>query len=240
MVKEAYMFGDKVLDPCCGSGNFLIEIIKTILNSPNSEVDKIKAVKKVYGCDINPISVCLTKINILYLLKERFISIDQNFKITDFLFQDEEKVKKDFDLIIGNPPWFTLRDIDSLEYQEKIKNLAEYLEIKPLPKNVLNIEIASLFFYKAKIAHMKNNAKIFFVITQGVINGSHAARFRNFKGFNNVKLWKFTPEITGIFNIDFICIFAQKSTKTKQNFNLKIPLYLFSVEKNGKQYRKRI
>ena len=237
MVKEAYIFGDKVLDPCCGSGNFLIEIIKTILNSPNSDSDKIKAVKKVYGYDINPISVYLTKINILYLLKEKSISINQNLKITDFLFQDEENTKNDFVLIIGNPPWFTLRDIDSLEYQEKIKNLSEYLEIKPLPKNVLNIEIASLFFYKAKITHMKNNAKIFFVITQGVINGSHAARFRNFKGFNNVKLWKFTPEITGIFNIDFICIFAQKSTKPKQNFNLQIPQYLFAVEKNGKQLK---
>ena len=237
MVKEAYIFGDKVLDPCCGSGNFLIEIIKTILNSPNSDSDKIKAVKKVYGYDINPISVYLTKINILYLLKEKSISINQNLKITDFLFQDEENTKNDFVLIIGNPPWFTLRDIDSLEYQEKIKNLSEYLEIKPLPKNVLNIEIASLFFYKAKITHMKNNAKIFFVITQGVINGSHAARFRNFKGFNNIKLWKFTPEITNMFNIDFICIFAQKSTSKNQNFNLKIPLHLFSLEKNGTQLK---
>ncbi|NVM46745.1 MAG: N-6 DNA methylase [Candidatus Lokiarchaeota archaeon] len=237
MVKEAYMFGDKVLDPCCGSGNFLIEIIKTILNSPNSDSNKIEAVKKVYGYDINPISVYLTKITILYLLKDKDISINQNFRITDFLFQEEENTKNDFGLIIGNPPWFTLRDIDSLEYQEKIKNLSEYLEIKPLPKNVLNIEIASLFFYKAKITHMKNNAKIFFVITQGVINGSHAARFRNFKGFNNVKLWKFTPEITSMFNIDFVCIFAQKSTKIKQNFNLKIPLYLFSVDKNGTQLK---
>ena len=237
MVKEAYMFGDKVLDPCCGSGNFLIEIIKTILNSPNSEIDKTKAVKKVYGCDINPISVYLTKINILYLLKDKFISINQNLKITDFLFQEEEKFKKDFDLIIGNPPWFTLRDVDSLDYQEKIKNLSEYLEIKPLPKNVLNIEIASLFFYKAKITHMKNNAKIFFVITKGVLNGSHAARFRNFKGFNKVKLWKFTPEITKIFNIEFICIFAQKSTNKDKKSNTKIPLYLFSVKNNDNKLK---
>ena len=28
MVKEAYEFGDKVLDPSCGTGNFLIEIVK--------------------------------------------------------------------------------------------------------------------------------------------------------------------------------------------------------------------
>jgi len=235
MVKETYKFGDKVLDPCCGSGNFLIEIIKTIINSRNSDSAKIRALKRVYGYDVNPISVFLTKINTLYLLREKFSNINLNFKITDFLFPGEENIEENYDLIIGNPPWFTLRDIDSLEYQEKIKNLSEFLEIKPLPKNVLNIEIASLFFYKAITTHLKTNGKIFFVITQGVINGSHAARFRNFKGINQVKLWKFTREITGIFNIDFICIFAQKSTNRDEKFNLEIPLFLFSIKQNGKK-----
>ncbi|GAH99167.1 unnamed protein product, partial [marine sediment metagenome] len=64
------------------------------------------------------VSVYLTKINLLYLLKEDFFNINQNFNVTDFLFQDEDCNKEDFDLIIGNPPWFTLRDIDSLDYQE--------------------------------------------------------------------------------------------------------------------------
>ncbi len=235
MVEEAYSFGDEVLDPCCGSGNFLIEIIKKILSSNNTDKDKIGAVKNVYGCDINPISVYLTKINLLFLLKQEFTEINPNFKRADFLFQEENFSKEDFDLIIGNPPWFTLRDIDSLNYQEKVKNLSALLEIKPLPKNVLNIEIASLFFYKANLTHMKKDGKIFFVITQGVITGSHAARFRNFKGFHNIKLWAFTREITGIFNIDFICIFAQKSADNDQNSNLKIPLFLFSINKNGRK-----
>ena len=235
MVKETYKFGDKVLDPCCGSGNFLIEIIKTIINSRNSDSAKIRALKRVYGYDVNPISVFLTKINTLYLLREKFSNINLNFKITDFLFPGEENIEENYDLIIGNPPWFTLRDIDSLEYQEKIKNLSEFLEIKPLPKNVLNIEIASLFFYKAITTHLKTNGKIFFVITQGVINGSHAARFRNFMGINHVKLWKFTREITDIFNIDFICIFAQKSTNRDEKSNLEIPLFLFSIKQNGKK-----
>jgi len=235
MVKESYRFGDKVLDPCCGSGNFLIEIIKTIMNSRNPDSAKIGALKKVYGYDINPISVYLTKINLLYLLKEKFVNINLNFKATDFLFEEEDNSKQDFDLIIGNPPWLTLRDVDSSGYQEKIKNLSEALEIKPLPKNVLNIEIASLFFYKAKITHMKKGGKIFFVITQGVINGSHAARFRNFKGFDNIKLWHFTRKIIDIFNINFVCIFAQRSPNKDLNTSLKIPLFLFSIKENGKK-----
>ena len=235
MVEEAYSFGDKVIDPCCGSGNFLIAITKNIINTKSSEDSKIRALKNLYGYDINPISLYLTKINLLFLLKEKFTKICNNFKITDFLFQKKEESNKDYDLVIGNPPWFTLRDIDSLDYQEKVKDLSEALEIKPLPKNVLNIEIASLFFYKAKTTHMKKDGKIFFIITKGVINGSHAARFRNFKGFGNIKLWMFKREIAEIFNIDFICIFAQKTVPKDQNSNLKIPFFLYSIDQNGKK-----
>ncbi len=235
MVEESYKFGSKVLDPCCGSGNFLVEIVKTILNSPNSEKEKIAAFNNIHGYDINPISIFITKINFLFLLKEKASKVDLNLYVTDYLFEEEVSVNEGFDLIIGNPPWFTLRDVDSPNYQKKIKDLSERLEIKPRPKNVLNIEIASLFFYKAKTSNMKNDSKIFFVITEGVINGSHASRFRNFKGFNNIKIWKFTREITKVFNVDFICIFAQKSAESLQNYNIEIPVHLFSIKEKRKK-----
>jgi len=235
MVEESYVFGEKVIDPCCGSGNFIIEIIKTILSASYTKKERMEAIRRLHGYDINPISIYLTKLNLLYLLKEDFHHLNSNFVTTDFLFQNKAEIKEKFDLVIGNPPWFTLRDIESRNHQEKIKILAEELEIKPLPKNVLNIEIASLFFYNAKISLLKDNAKIFFVITKGVINGSHAARFRNFQGFHNIKLWKFTKQITQIFNIDFICIYAQKLAEDRIENNLEVPSLLFSVNLNGKK-----
>ena len=235
MVKESYSLGEKVIDPCCGSGNFIIEIIKQILILIKVKKERISAIRNLYGYDINPISIYLTKLNLLYLLKEDFHYLDSNFITTDFLFKDKAEIKSKFDLVIGNPPWFTLRDIESLNHQKKIKTLAEELEIKPLPKNVLNIEVASLFFFKAKTSLLKDNAKIFFVITRGVINGSHAARFRNFQGFHNIKLWEFTKQITDIFNIDFICIYAQKVAEDRETSNLKIPSLLFSVNLNSKK-----
>jgi hypothetical protein len=235
MVEESYVIGEKVIDPCCGSGNFIIEIIKTIICEKCTKKERNEAIKGLHGYDINPISIYLTKLNLLYLLKEDFRHLNSNFITTDFLFQDVVEIKGKFDLVIGNPPWFTLRDIESLNYQKKIKILAEELEIKPLPKNVLNIEVASLFFYKAKISLLKNNAKIFFVITKGVINGSHAARFRNFQGFHNIKLWNFTKQITDIFNIDFICIYAQKLAGNQLRSKFQVPSFLFSINLNGKK-----
>lgn len=230
MVKKTYKFGEKVLDPCCGTGNFLIGIIKTIINSDKEDSEKIKALRNIYGMDINPISVLIAQINVLYLLKDyKYLKI--NIFQADSLFNFKILPNKLFDLVIGNPPWYTYRDMEKKSYQEKIKNLANQLGIKPRPKNILNIEISSLFFYHAKEEFLKMNGKIFFVITKGVINGSHAARFRNFKGFNNLRIWTFSNDLLKIFNVDFICLFAKKGNK-KKNLCYEIPTFHYEIKSN--------
>ncbi|MFX0010996.1 MAG: N-6 DNA methylase, partial [Candidatus Hermodarchaeota archaeon] len=231
MISETYKFGDKTLDPCCGSGNFIIEIIRQILNEKVDEGSKVKAIENVYGCDINPFSTYLTKLNLLFLTNLNFANVGQNIFNYDFLLGENSDLPKNFDLIIGNPPWYTLRDIESVDLQNAIKLLSERLEIKPSPKNVLNIEMASLFFYHAKNGFLKVNGTIFFVITKGVITGSHAARFRAFKGFKNIKIWRFNNLIERTFNIDFVCIFAQKSSRNKTLDDFKIPISLFNLDK---------
>jgi len=235
MVEAIYKFGDRVLDPCCGSGNFLIEIIKKINESNNNHDSKMRAIKGIYGFDLNPISLYLTKLNILFFSGLNFALLKNNFKIHDFLLGNDSLLPKDFDLIIGNPPWYTLREIESIKQQNAIKLLSDKLGIKPYPKNILNIEIASLFFYQAKSKFMKVNGYIFFVITEGVLNGSHAARFRSFKGFKNLKIWKFSAIIKKSFNIDFICLFAQKSSDDLILDNLEIPVNQFSLNNNNLQ-----
>lgn len=232
MIDSTYLFGDFVLDPSCGTASFLIEILKSIICSNKSENEKNLAISKLYGFDINPISIFVAKINFFLLLRDRISKIKLNLFVKDSLFLEESSdLGKKFNLVIGNPPWYTLRDIGSIKYQNKIKELAEKLNIKPSPKNVLNIEISSLFFYKAK-TYMKKNAKIFFVITKGIINGSHASRFRNFYGFKNLKIWKFTPKIEKIFNIDFICLYGESSNSEEGKESLEIPVYYFGINEN--------
>jgi hypothetical protein len=229
MVTKSYEYGDKILDPSCGTGNFLIEIIKSILSSENSEKDNIKALNNIYGFDINPMSIFLTIINIILLAGNKVKNLNTHFLILDTLFDKINLDKKKFDLIIGNPPWYTFRDISSVSYQNKVKKLAEDLQIKPSPKNILNIEIASLFFYKAMNSFMRSEAKIFFVITKGVITGSHASRFRNFEGFKDVKIWTFDKKIEKIFNIDFICLFARKTNGMNYQLKYQIPSVCFGL-----------
>ncbi len=230
MVEDIYSFGEAVLDPCCGSGNFLSEVVKNILSLDEPKEKKIKAINKVFGYDINPISIYISKINLLYLLKDLIPEIKLNLYVSNSLFQVNNIFKERFDLVIGNPPWYTYRDIESVEYQDKVKILAEELEIKPLPKNLLNLEISTLFFNKAKESFVKDEGKIFFVITKGVITGSHASRFRNFKGFSDIKIWTFDKKIQNIFNIDFICLFGQKRRENLENSIEEIKSYHFTLE----------
>ena len=231
MIKESYEFGDKVLDPSCGTGNFLIETVKLILSTKKPETDKIKALNNIYGFDINPMSIFITIINIILLSGKKINKLNSHFLIIDSLFYNNDLNAYKFNLVIGNPPWYTFRDIDSIIYQNKVKKLAEDLKIKPSPKNVLNIEISSLFFYKAKKAYMLPEAKIFFVITKGVITGSHASRFRSFRGFKDLRVWTFDTKIEKVFNIDFICLYAHKSNDS--NFvppNYQIPSICFGLD----------
>ena len=51
MVNNFYEFGLKILDPSCGSGSFLIDIVISIINSKNPDSLKIDAINKVYILD---------------------------------------------------------------------------------------------------------------------------------------------------------------------------------------------
>jgi SAM-dependent methyltransferase len=265
---DIYEFGEKVLDPCCGSGNFLLAITKKIIESDNSREKKIEWINNIFGYDINPISIFISRCNLYLLLKKIFSDLNNNLYNINSLNPNEKFIKQKFDLIIGNPPWYTLRDINSAKEQEFIKHLAESLKIKPRAKNILNTEIATLFFYQAHRIYLKDGGKIFFVLSEGIINGSHASRFRNFHDLEDVEIWSFSDPIQKTFNVNFICLFAKKKLNNNhyqkevlnfiyglknnnqdvdyfRNIVLKLvkqePLVPFdSIKKNGKMYTKKL
>jgi site-specific DNA-methyltransferase (adenine-specific) len=87
-IKQNYKF----LDPCCGSGNFIIEAIKTGIAPENA-----------YGFDVDENAVAITKERI-----RREIGFESpNIIAGDFL-NEALKLRrqgKTFDLIFTNPPW---------------------------------------------------------------------------------------------------------------------------------------
>ncbi|MFX0059586.1 MAG: Eco57I restriction-modification methylase domain-containing protein [Candidatus Hodarchaeota archaeon] len=219
MVDDLYELGKKILDPSCGSGNFLVELVLKIIKSKSSETLKIKALYNIFGFDINPIATLTTKVNLTIILLDyfEFKEIKQvlsNILLLDSLFPNDsqdtilksKKCYNSFDLVIGNPPWLTYKDLGERLYQKKVRELANNLKIKPSSQYITHIELATIFFYAIPYRFLKLKGKIFFVITKSVLNGDHCYNFRSFSSFNEIEIWDFPKNY--FFNVDHICLKA--------------------------------
>jgi len=87
--------GETFLDPCCGSGAFLLA----------AQTDDPR---RLYGADINPVAVMLTVTNLL--VKYRHIQFVPNVFCMDFIDRscfsmEKEYLPPTFDYIYTNPPW---------------------------------------------------------------------------------------------------------------------------------------
>ena len=107
----------RVVDPGCGSGNFLIQAFKKMRKS---KIPTTTIINNLYGFDIDKIAVLLSKINI-YLLDSNINYNDINIYLEDFLNKDDD-IK--FDIVIGNPPWGKKYNADEKKELKKKFNLA--------------------------------------------------------------------------------------------------------------------
>ena len=90
------------LDPCCGSGNFIIEAIKKGISPEN-----------VYGFDVDENAVEITKKRI----KEISGYENDNIICADFLSPKPKAQSPKFDYIFTNPPWGKkIKKVDRLRY----------------------------------------------------------------------------------------------------------------------------
>lgn len=106
----------KVIDPGCGSGNFLMQAFKQ-MKSQEISVDNI--INNLYGFDIDKIAVLLSKINI-YILDNTIDFKKINVYQKDFL---NDKIDIKFDCVIGNPPWGKKYKLSEKEKLKKKYNL---------------------------------------------------------------------------------------------------------------------
>ena len=105
--------GKRLFDPCCGTGNFLIQLPDDI------------ELNNIYACDIDELSVQLARFNLALgrLSGRRHVNVDEaiwtiyeHIERRDFISEyrndsecggDDKKLLADpgYDIIIGNPPW---------------------------------------------------------------------------------------------------------------------------------------
>lgn len=145
--------GAKILDPCCGTGNFLIKL------SRKADLESI------FGFDIDELSVAITRMNLgLRYGFSYYKSICSHIVKQDFLKWD---ALEKFDFILGNPPWGYHF---SSEYLDEIAGKYQILRHKGREGMV---ESFSLFVEKS-ISVLKEKGVLSFVLPEAILNvGAH-------------------------------------------------------------------
>lgn len=143
--------GNKILDPACGSGNFLISLVNTMKEAKFSCNDIIES---IYGYDIDRTAVFLAKINV-YLLLDQVEFKDIKIFVKDFIV---DNTFKDFNFIIGNPPWGIKFTND---YKETLKKRLYY--------NAYKQDSFALFIEKS-IEILIDHGELLFVLPVSFLN----------------------------------------------------------------------
>lgn len=104
----------KILDPACGDGRFLEEVVKRIIcYSPTQ--DLAQNLSCVYGWDIDneAVSLCIEKLNQLITTYE--ITVNWNIQVVDAIQQLGSETQ--FDFIVGNPPYIRIQHLEEAQRQ---------------------------------------------------------------------------------------------------------------------------
>lgn len=83
--------GQNMLDPCCGTGSFLLAV-------------KASTPEQLWGCDLDDTAVFIAKVNLLCRYKQ-FEFIPHIYNLNYLTASDCHILQKRFDLIATNPPW---------------------------------------------------------------------------------------------------------------------------------------
>lgn len=197
----------KVLDPSCGSGVFLVESLRRIIDNhlevnstvtPNELKDILTS--NIYGIDIDKDAIQMTILSIQLTLFD-YLDVEEikHFKMPELLnknfFNDDFfnldglfNTLNDFDLIVGNPPWGS-----------KQKSHIDYCKEKNLP--ISNKQIAQSFLLRVG-DFINNSSNVALIVTSKLLYNFNDLKFRKYflKNFNLTEVLEFSSIRREIFN----------------------------------------
>jgi len=172
----------RIIDPACGCGSFLLSIMETI-----KEKESNPDFSNIYGIDINKNTVDITKLSLIIKsgFKKEYIelfdkniiignSIVENKKI-DSLAIDWKKTfynvieNGGFDIIIGNPPYVTLKKGKEFDPNESI-----YRNIIRGPVNAATLMIGK------GLEYLKKGGFLAFVLPKTILHVNSYSRLREY------------------------------------------------------------
>jgi SOS regulatory protein LexA len=159
----------KILDPACGSGQFLIRAYEKLLEQyrklgvADNVAHKKIVEEHLFGIDVDPVACMLARANLV--LKNPFVSVKPNIFVQNFLKKDFGLIDPDpftdvyntFDFVIGNPPWGA-----SLTREDK-KYFAKYYSIGEVGLNTFTL------FMERSLDFLKEKGRLGFLIPEAYL-----------------------------------------------------------------------
>ena len=167
----------KILDPCAGTGNFIIVLLYDQFKLSNSIELILNILNNYVGIEIDPMLIYFQKLQINLLLKYLSNNTSSHSKIN--IIQGDTTQKKDinkklqyfntktsdkFDIILGNPPYVALYGRRSIQKNESLREY--YIKNYDfIPSSVVNGKLnITMFFIEQAIKLCNKNGIISFVI----------------------------------------------------------------------------
>ena len=176
MLDKINLLQGKILEPSCGSGMFVISVIKKIipiLQEKNFDSEKILnyICENIYANDNDINAIKITELNVLSFLMPFILDAKKNnskfvmkkLSFTNFDFTKKRKMDNSFSAIIGNPPFVTLygkRSRNMTEEKRAYYNTFDFVENKK-GNNKFN---TSMFFVENGLKALEENGVLSFIL----------------------------------------------------------------------------
>ncbi|MDM7276018.1 MAG: N-6 DNA methylase [Thermoprotei archaeon] len=254
---------DKILDPGCGSGTFLIEAYKRLaelkLKKPFSEIRYVpghvhmQILSQLYGIDINEFPAHLTAMNIA-MRNPKVPSTNISVIVEDFFNiipgqrsllpykirtpEGEKRVEivfKDFDAIVGNPPYTRWTEIPELTQNRIIKiHKATIRRYDLLPDVARGIEPG---IYTYWIIHatgfLKESGRLGMIISDSWLQTDYGLSFFKYL-LENFKIHAVIDISARVFRVPLIgtcIILLEKCSNAKEREDNKVTFIYLDVQK---------
>ncbi len=250
---------DKVLDPGCGSGTFLVEAYKRLcelkLRKPFTQIKHVpedvhrQILRQLYGVDINEFPAHLTAMN-LAMKNVRAPSVEMNIFVRDYFTiipgqkvsapfkvktPDGEKqvevIFKDFDAIVGNPPYTRWTEIPKNTQSRVLDILRTTISKHDLTPQVSRGVEPGIYVYwiMHSTGFLKDNGRLGMIISDSWLQTDYGKNFLKFM-LDNYKVHAIIDISARVFPVPSIgtCIVLLEkcSKKEERDSNIAVFAYL--------------
>ncbi len=232
---QANIIQDRIIDPTCGSGAILTEIVRTVLQRKETFEIHLKQLLNIYGIDENPAAIFSTFTNIIikfaqkYPEKEKiqsFVSQFHSHLICMDLFSLDENLDlaqqiPKFNIALGNLPWNVLNNIQNPDLRELVKKLAKKHHLFMAWKNQSNLEIATILFEIIRKNLLRDDGFMAFYLPASLMTGTQHAKFRKFTGLGQIREYRIFPDVFPIHTMLLSAIKVLDDVRDPQTYQPK-------------------